>query len=129
MRPTHQAAGAQRSRKGASGKNCKNCTGEKETSAENQGDAILRALEANESDRGEYKGEQAADDLQVALKERIRMKSNATQPGSGENEKKESPEVREEDCRGTALVRDRSLSHGTVLRSAVHSWGPHYLHY
>jgi hypothetical protein len=37
--------------------------------------------------------------------------------------------MREEDCRGTALVRDRSLSHGAVLRSAVHPRGPQHLYY
>src|SRR6266568_569392 len=41
---------------------------EKEASTENQGNAVLGALETNQSDGGEDKGKQAANDLEVTLK-------------------------------------------------------------
>jgi len=59
----------------------------KEAGTENQGDAILGSLEAHESHSREDKREKAADDLEVAQEERIRLDRNATKPVGSSDDK------------------------------------------
>ncbi len=75
MRPTHKATGAQwicnllfggklEEQNAGAGKHR---SGKHKSGAENQRDAVLRSLEANESNGGENKRQQAGYDLQIAL--------------------------------------------------------------
>src|SRR5262249_16243259 len=60
---------------------------QEETGAEDQGDTILGALEANQDDGGEHEGQQATDDLEIALQEGVRGNREAAQPVSGKDDK------------------------------------------
>ena len=62
-----------------------NGTGEKESSAKYQGDAVLSPLKTDQGNSGENKGEKSADDLQVALKDGVWLKGDAAKPVSSEN--------------------------------------------
>jgi hypothetical protein len=85
--------------------------GKKEPGAENQGNAVLRALETDQGYGGKNKGEQATDDLQVALKHGIRLKSDATKPESRKNHKNKGSEMRKEYGGVAAAVGERTLAH------------------
>ncbi len=58
---------------------------EKISAAENQGDAILRALETDESERGENESQQRGDDLQISLQNRIGLEGERAEPVCDEN--------------------------------------------
>src|ERR1700730_15498066 len=64
--------------------------GEKESGAENQGNAVLRTLEADESDRGKHESQQTGGDLQIALQNGIRLEGDNAEP-HGEEEKDDKP--------------------------------------
>ena len=101
--------------------------GKKEARAENQRDAVLRALEADESDGGEDEGQQAADDLEVTLKKGVRGHNKAAQPVRGENDEQKSADMRQKDSRAVARMRQRSLAHGPLywFLSHVHRLDVH----
>jgi len=82
---------------------------EKEAGTEDQGDAVLGTLETNEGYSGEDKGEQAADNLKVALEERIGLQHNAAQPESGYDDEEEATGVGQKNGGATAAVHERSL--------------------
>jgi hypothetical protein len=52
-------------------------------------------------------GQEAGDDLEIALKERIGLQRDAPQPEGSSDHKKEAARVREEDCRATAAILKR----------------------
>ncbi len=89
--------------------------GEKKTGAENQRDTILSPLEANEGHSGEYKGEQAADDLEITLEKRVGRNCYPAQPVSGKDEKQKGSYMRQEHCRARVPMLGGKLSHGTFL--------------
>jgi hypothetical protein len=84
----------------------------KKASAENQRNAVLGSLETDEGYGSENKCEKSADDLQVALKNGVGLKSDAAKPGSSENHKKKNGEMRQEDGGVAATHCQRSLAHG-----------------
>src|SRR5438876_7456036 len=86
-------------------------TGKKKSGAEDQGNAVLGALETDQGYGSENKGEKTADDLEVALKNRIRLKSNMTKPRSSKNHKNKGSEMRQEDGDVAAAVAERTLAH------------------
>src|SRR5260370_14326258 len=97
-----------------------NGSGKKKSSAENQRDAVLSALKADEGYGGENKSEKTADDLQIALKNGIGMKSKAAKPVRSENHKEKRSKMRQENLAVAAGVRDRDLNHGyTELSSTL----------
>src|SRR6266849_8628526 len=85
--------------------------GKKETSAKNEGDAILGSLKANEGYGREDESEKAADNLKVALEKGVRLDGDATQPVGGGDDKEEAGGMREENCRATAAMLERCLGH------------------
>ena len=108
MRLSHQATGAQvrpqrrnlqeLKEENAGGR--KNSARKKKAAAENQGDAILRALEADESQRGKNEGQQSADDLKIALKNWIGFEGDGTQPVRHQEGEQRIPRA----CQKTTLV-------------------------
>jgi hypothetical protein len=98
---------------------CEDGAGKKEAGAENQGDAILGSLEANEGDGREDESEKAADDLEVTLEKRIRFDGNATQPIGGSDDKEEASSMREENRRATAAMLERCLGHNPFFQNAM----------
>ena len=90
---------------------CQDSPRKKKPCAENQRNAVLRSLKTDESDHGENKCEKSADNLQVALKNGVGLKSNAAKPGSSENHKEKNSKMREEDCGVTAPVCKRNIAH------------------
>jgi hypothetical protein len=55
-----------------------NSAGKKEAGTKNQGNAVLGSLKSDESHSREDESEKAADHLEVALEERIRLDGDAT---------------------------------------------------
>ena len=96
---------------------CEDGAGKKEAGPENQGDAILSSLEANEGHGREDESEKAADDLEVTLEERIRFDGNATQPIGGSDDKKKARCMREENRRATAAMLERCLGHNPFFQN------------
>src|SRR5260370_12103379 len=90
----------------------KNGSGKKKCSAEKQRDAVLSALKADEGYGGENKGEKTADDLQIALKNGIGMKSKAAKPVRSENHKEKRSKMRQENLSVAAGGRDGDLTQG-----------------
>ena len=90
----------------------------KETGTQNQGNAVLGALETNQSHGGENKGQQTADHLEIALKQAVGGPGQGAQPIRTKNHKQKSRDVRQEDCRACACVRKRSLAH-SLFRSQL----------
>src|SRR6266850_147724 len=97
--------------------------GKKEAGAKNQGDAILGSLKTNESHCREDESKKAADDLEIALEERIRINGDATQPVGGSDDKEEAGGMREENCRATAAMLERCLGHNPFFPSGTLSPG------
>jgi hypothetical protein len=96
--------------------------GEKKTGAENQRDAILGPLEANEGHGGEYKSKQTADDLEISLKKRVGRNRYAAQPVSGKDEKQKSNYMRQENCRAFVPMLEGSLAHRAFLILVRPGW-------
>jgi len=86
-------------------------SGQKIATAEYQGDAVLGALETDESESGKNEGQQGADDLKVALKNGIRIEGNGAQPESHEESQEESQDVPQDDFGGTASVHQGFRGH------------------
>lgn len=62
------------------------------------------------------------------MQERIGGNSDAVQPGNNEDEKKESADMRQEDCRVTAPVVERSCAHyGSAILAEIVRAGRLYL--
>src|SRR5581483_3107638 len=55
-------------------------SGKEKAGTEDEGDAVLRALEPDQGDGREHEREQPADDLQVALERRVGVDRNRAQP-------------------------------------------------
>ena len=89
--------------------------GKKEAGAENQGDAILGSLKTNEGQSRKDESQKTADDLEVALEQRIRLDGNATQPVGGTDDKEEACGMREENCCATAAMLERGLDHDPLI--------------
>ena len=54
------------------------------------------------------------------MKERVGRNSDAVQPGNNEDEKKEGSDMRQEDCRVTAPVVERSCAHtGSAILAVI----------
>lgn len=66
----------------------------KETGTENQGNAVLGALETNQRHGGENKGQQTADDFQITLKQVVGGHDKAAQPIRAKNHQQKSCDVR-----------------------------------
>jgi len=88
-----------------------NCSGKKETGAENERDAVLRALETNESDSGKDKRKQTGDGLKISVEGRIGLQIHEAEPGGNEEDRQKAGEVREENRRGTAAGDVGGLAH------------------
>jgi len=96
-----------------------NSAGKKKSRAENQRNAVLSSLEANEGNGGKNKGEKTADDLQVALKNGIGLQLDSAKPVSGENDKKEDGEMRQKDPGVGATACERGFTHGVAELSSI----------
>src|SRR5438045_960195 len=86
-------------------------SGKKETGTENQRNAVLRTLKANQSDRGKDKCEQTTGDLEIALKDRVGLQRHDSQPHSEEKEQSEARNAGKQRGRATAAGGERSLDH------------------
>src|SRR5580692_9929795 len=64
-------------------------SGKQESGTEDQRDAVLGALKADQDDGSENEGEQTGSDLQIALQDGVRLKRHNAQP---HREKKEHDE-------------------------------------
>jgi len=101
--------------------------GKKKAGTENQGDAILGSLEAHQSHSREDEREKAADDLEVAQEERIRLDGNATKPVGGSDDKEEARSMREENRDATVAMLERSLDHDPFSQVLLFSGPGAYL--
>ncbi len=70
---------------------------------QDEGDAVLRALETNESDGGENKSEQAGGDLEISLEDGIGLQRDHAQPHGEEEEDEKAGGVRQERRRAVAV--------------------------
>jgi hypothetical protein len=69
--------------------------GEKKSGAEDQGDAVLRTLEADEGDSGENESQQASGDLQIALQDGIWLEGHYAEPHGEEQKDDEAGDTRQ----------------------------------
>src|SRR5258708_33989092 len=78
--------------------------GEKKTRAEDQRNAVLCSLKANEGYGGENKCEQGRDDLQIALQNGVRGDGEAPQPQGKRKDGGKSRNMRKENVRPLLAV-------------------------
>src|SRR5579864_4716304 len=84
---------------------------EEESGTEDQGDAVLRALKANEGHGGEDKGEQAGRDLQIALQDGVRLEGNDAQPHRQEENDDKAGNTRQDGSVAIAGGNESGLGH------------------
>src|SRR5258708_4832700 len=78
--------------------------GEKKTRAEDQRNAVLCSLKANEGHGGENKCEQGGDDLQIALQNCVRVYGEAPHPHGNEKDGEKSRDMRKDTRRALLAV-------------------------
>jgi len=94
-----------------------NGAGKKKAGAEDQGDAVLGALKADERDGGEDKGEQRGDGLKIAVKSWIGLDIDETKPSGDKEDAGEPAEVDQKNRYRIATVNGRSLAHVCSLET------------
>ncbi len=99
----------QKARRGEDG------AGKKESCAEDQGDAVLRALKADEDDGGEHERQQAGGDLQIALQDGVGLEGNETQPHREEKKDDEPRDTRQDGSYATAAGNQCGLGHSLLF--------------
>src|SRR6266403_3854074 len=77
--------------------------GKQKAGTQDEGDAVWRALETNESDGGENKSEQAGGDLEISLENGIGLQRDHAQPHGKEEDDKKAGRVRQERRRAVAV--------------------------
>ena len=80
----------------------KNGARKKETRAEDQRDAVLRALKTNESDGGKHEREQTSDGLEIAVQDRVGLELHVTDPSGDQKDGQKSDDVGGNDGRRAA---------------------------
>jgi len=88
-----------------------NSAGEEKAGAEDQGNAVLRALKADEGYGGEDECEQAGGDLQIALQDGVGLEGNNAQPHGQEEKDDKARNTRQDGSVAIAGGNESGLGH------------------
>ena len=89
--------------------------GQEESRAKYQGDAVLRALKANQRDGGKNEGEKASDNLEVALKGGVGINRYRPDPQGEQQNRQEGDDMPEGRGRTTASGFEIGFAHIVFL--------------
>ncbi len=87
------------------------CTGKQEPGSQNQRDAILRALEPDQRDCRENKGENTSGNLKITLQDRIRPQHDFAQPVGSQKNQQETCPVQQDALEQAPLEDERNIAH------------------